>query len=69
MYEQVLGALRRQARLLHELASTKADQDRIAREHAECVLRNRAKLIVARMSQTSNPQKQRRIYAAALLGL
>jgi hypothetical protein len=69
MYEQVLDALRRQARLLPELASTKADKDRIAREYAECVLRNRAKLIVARMSQTSNPQKQRRIYATALLGL
>jgi hypothetical protein len=69
MYEQVLDALRRQARLLHELASTKADKNRIAREHAECVLRNRAKLIVALMSQTSDPQKQRRIYATALLGL
>jgi hypothetical protein len=50
MYEQVLDALRRQAMLLHELATTTADRDRIAREHAECVLRNRAKLIVARMS-------------------
>ena len=69
MYEQVLDALRRQARLLHELASTKADKDRIAREYAECVLRNRAKLIMARMSQANDPQKQRRIYATALIGL
>ncbi|HEV2551330.1 MAG TPA: hypothetical protein VGU20_28735 [Stellaceae bacterium] len=69
MYEQVLDALRRQARLLHELASTKADKDRIAKQHAECVLRNRAKLIMARMSQTKDPQKQRRIYATALIGL
>jgi hypothetical protein len=69
MYEQVLDALRRQAMLLHELATTTAERDRIAREHAECVLRNRAKLIVARMSQTSDPQKQRRIYATALAGL
>ncbi|HEV2545961.1 MAG TPA: hypothetical protein VGU20_01355 [Stellaceae bacterium] len=61
MYEQVLDALRRQARLLHELASTKADKDRIIREYAECVLRNRAKLILTRMSQTSDPQKRRRI--------
>ena len=48
MDEAVLVAYRRHAQALIRRAQTRAERARLIREHAECVLRNRAKLLMQR---------------------
>ena len=67
-YEAVLAAYRAQASNLISAAQTEAQRARLMREHAECVLRNRAKLLVVRLGQTDDETARRRILKQALLG-
>jgi len=53
MHEAILVAYRRYAQAMIRRAQTRAKKARLTGEHAECVLRNRAKLLVQRLSQTN----------------
>jgi len=61
MDEAILIAYRRQARALKRLAQTHAEKSKIMKENAECVLRNRAKLLSERLHQTADAGKRRHI--------
>ena len=65
MDEAILVACRRQAHALIQLAQTHAPKGRAAKENAECVLRNRAKLLEQRLSQTNDAEKRRKILRQA----
>ncbi len=65
MHEEILVAYRRHAQALIQKAQTRADRSRLLRENAECVLRNRAKLLAERLSQTTDPDKRRQIFRQA----
>jgi hypothetical protein len=65
MDEAILVAYRRRARALIQLAQTRAQKERAARENAECVLRNRAKLLAQRLSETSGAGNRRKILRQA----
>jgi hypothetical protein len=67
-YAAVLAAYRAHAHKLIAAAQSEAQRARLAREHAECVLRNRAKLLVVRLQQTRDDAARRRILNQALLG-
>jgi hypothetical protein len=67
-YDAVLSALRAQAKNIVEAAQGEAERARLRRDYAEFVLRNRAKLILARLQQTGDDAKRRRILHQALLG-
>jgi hypothetical protein len=67
-YEAVLAAYRAQANNLISAAQTEAQRARLMKEHAECVLRNRAKLLVVRLEQTRDEAARGRILRQALLG-
>ena len=67
-YEAVLAALRVHAQNMLAKARLRAERDRLSRDYAEYVLRNRAKLLVARLGQTSSDTKRREILRQALLG-
>jgi len=66
-YDAVLSAFRFQAQGIVGTARTEAEQARLRKEYAECVLRNRAKLLVIRLQQTSDESVRRRILRQALL--
>jgi hypothetical protein len=66
-YDAVLAALRAHARMMLARARHQTERTRLAQEYAECVLRNRAKLLVARLGQTSIDTKRREILRRALL--
>jgi hypothetical protein len=66
-YAAVLAALRLHAQFLLAKAPP-AERDRLAKVHAEHILRNRAKLLVARLGQTDSETKRREILRQALLG-
>jgi hypothetical protein len=66
-YETVLSALRIQANNIVGTAQGEAERARLRKEYAECVLRNRAKLIQARLQQTGDEAKRRRILRQSLL--
>ena len=65
MHEEILVAYRRHAQALIQKAQTRAERDRLFRENAECVLRNRAKLLWERLKQTTDPDKRRQILRQA----
>ena len=65
MDEAILVAYRHQARALIQLAQTDADKGRAANENAECILRNRAKLLMQRLSQTNDAAKRQTILRQA----
>ena len=52
-------------RRLIQLAETRAQKDRAAKENAECVLRNRAKLLAQRLSETNDTAKRQTILRQA----
>ncbi|MDE2165834.1 MAG: hypothetical protein KGJ66_05790 [Alphaproteobacteria bacterium] len=60
-YQAVLAAYRAQARRLLAAAPTGQQRARLERQFAECVLRNRAKLLIARLQQTGDDTVRRRI--------
>jgi len=61
MHEAILVAYRRHAQALIRRAQTRAERARLMREHAECVLRNRAKLLMQRFVRTNDAGKRRQI--------
>jgi hypothetical protein len=61
MDEAILVAYRRHAQALIRRAQTRAEKSRLIREHAECVLRNRAKLLMQRLMHTNDADKRRQI--------
>ena len=61
MHEAILVAYRRHAQALIRRAQTRAEKARLMREHAECVLRNRAQLLTERLQQTNDAHKRRQI--------
>ena len=65
MHEEILVAYRRHAQALIQKAQTRAERARLLRENAECVLRNRAKLLTERLRQTTDPDKRRHILRQA----
>ncbi len=65
MHEEILVAYRRHAQALIQKAQTRAERSRLLRENAECVLRNRAKLLVERLKQTTDPDKRRQLLRQA----
>jgi hypothetical protein len=65
MHEKILVAYRRHAQALIQKAQTRADRSRLLRENAECVLRNRAKLLTERLRQTTDPDKRRQLLRQA----
>jgi len=67
-YPAVLAALRLHAQSLLAKAEPQAERSRLARAHAEYILRNRAKLLVVRLGQTESAAKRREILRQALLG-
>ena len=69
MPESILVAYRRHAQALIQKAQTRADRSRLRREHAECVLRNRARLLAERLKQTTDPDKRRQILRQAFPSL
>ena len=68
-YQAVLVALRSQAQNLISAARNERERARLKRSYAECVLRNKAKLIVARMHQTGIEQIRQHIFRRALTEL
>jgi hypothetical protein len=66
-YAAVLAAYRARAKNLIAAAETQTERSRLMKEHAECVLRNRAKLLVVRLQQTRDDAARRRILNQALL--
>jgi hypothetical protein len=58
MPESILVAYRRHAQALIERAQTQTEKARLMRELAECVLRNRAKLLMRRLQQTNDANKR-----------
>ena len=67
-YDAVLAALRVHAHKILANTRLQAEHDRLSREYAEYVLRNRAKLLVERLGQTSSDTKRSEILRQALLG-
>ena len=67
MYESILVRLRLHAARLIELAPSRAQKARRTKEYAECVLRNRARLLAIRLQQTDDPRKRQKILSQALL--
>jgi hypothetical protein len=65
MREEILVAYRRHAQALIQTAQSLADRSRLIRENAECILRNRAKLLTALLRQTTDPDKRRQILRQA----
>ena len=65
MDEAILVAYRRHAQALIRRAQTRAERARLMREHAECVLRNRAQLLMQRLMQTNDATKRRQILRQA----
>ena len=67
MYESILVRLRSHAARLIALAPSRAERAKRAKEYAECVLRNRAKLLAVRLQQTGDLRKRQKILSQALL--
>ncbi len=67
MYEMLLVQLRAHAARLIALAPSQTQRARRTKEYAECVLRNRAKLLAVRLQQTVDPRKRQKILRQALL--
>jgi hypothetical protein len=65
MPESILVAYRRHAQALIQKARTQTEKAQLMREHAECVLRNRAKLLMQRLQQTNDANKRRQILRQA----
>ena len=65
MHEEILVAYRRHAQALIQNAETRAERARLLRENAECVLRNRARLLTERLRQTADPDKRRQLLRQA----
>jgi hypothetical protein len=65
MHEAILIAYRRHAQALIQNARTQTAREQLIREHAECVLRSRAKLIAERLKQTTDADKRRQILRQA----
>jgi len=61
MHEAILVAYWRHAQALIQKARTTTERARLLRENAECVLRNRARLLAERLKQTTDPDKRRQI--------
>jgi len=64
MHEEILAAYRRHTQALIQKAPS-TERARLMREHAECILRNRAKLLAERLKQTTDPDKRRQILRQA----
>ena len=67
-HQAVLSALRSQAQSIIARAPSQVERDRLRRQYADHVLINRARLLMQRLEQTSNPSKRRQILRQALLG-
>lgn len=67
-YDAVLAAFRAQARNIIAAARTHGERAKLQKAYAECVLRNRAKLVIVRLAQTGDEMTRRRIFIQALLG-
>jgi hypothetical protein len=67
-YNAVLAAYRAHASNLIATAQTEGQRARLLKEYAECVLRNRAKLLVVRLEQSGSDAARRRILNQAFLG-
>jgi hypothetical protein len=67
-YNAVLAALRAHAHQMIGSARSRLDQARLRRDYGDCILRNRAKLLVMRLNQTSNDAARRQILRKALFG-
>ena len=65
-YDAVLSALRVQAQKIKARARYRLEHNRLSKQYAEYVLRNRAQLLVVRLDQTSDDTKRRRILEQAL---
>ncbi len=65
MREEMLVAYRRHAQALILKAQSQAERARLLRENAECILRNRAKLLAERLKQSTDPDKRRQILRQA----
>jgi hypothetical protein len=65
MHEAILVAYRRHAQARIRRAHTQAEKARLMREHAECILRNRAKLLAECLKQTTDTDKRRQILRQA----
>jgi hypothetical protein len=65
MLESILIAYRRHAQALIQKSQARAGRDRLLRENAECVLRNRAKLLTERLQQTTDLDKRRQLLRQA----
>lgn len=68
-YDAVLAALRFQSHKLISAARNERDRARLKRQYAECVLRNKAIVIVARIQQTGIEAIRQHILRQALNGL
>ena len=66
MYESILVRLRSHAAHVVALARTEPQRAQRTKEYAECVLRNRAKLLAVRLQQTGDPRKRQKILSQAL---
>jgi hypothetical protein len=65
MHEAILVAYRRHAQALIRRAQTTSERVRLMQEHAECVLQNRANLLMQRLQQTDDANKRRQILRQA----
>ena len=65
MDEAILVAYRRHAQALIQRTQTQPEKARLMREHAECVLPNRAKLLMQRLQQANDAIKRRQILRQA----
>jgi hypothetical protein len=65
MDEAILVAYGRHAQALIRRAQTQTEKAWLMREHAECVLRNRANLLAERLQQTNDAHKRRQILRQA----
>jgi hypothetical protein len=68
MYEQLLEHYRARANMLISQARSSAERQRIARDNAECVLRNRAKLLVCRLDNVGTEFGRTKILQEAFRG-
>ena len=65
MHEEILVAYRRHAQALIQKAQPRTVRARLLHENAECVLRNRAKLLAERLWQNTDPDKRRQLLRQA----
>jgi hypothetical protein len=68
MHEHLLERYRAHALTLISQARSATERDRIAKENAECVLRNRSKLLARRLENVGTESGRRRMLREAFAG-